>query len=312
MNARLQPSRFVLLGTLSLLFGCASELTPGSEVSSFRVLAVQAETPYARPGETVHLTSLSHDPDGRPVTWAWASCLNPDSSSVEGCLGEVARHAGDAGGLPLVAFGEGATEIDLPVPADALDGIAPTARPLALTGVVSVACPGELEVLTDGRIPFRCTETGTGRELHLDEYVVGVKRVMLRQSDRNQNPVIERVLFDGVEWPEDEIKDVGSCSTSGHVYDDCSGRDKHRIQAVLTPESFESGTDEFGRGFSEAVIVQHYATEGIFEDEIRIGSDSENGWVARRSASGQEVVLWLVARDDRGGVSWAERRVRVQ
>ena len=87
---------------------------------------------------------------------------------------------------------------------------------------------------------------------------------------------------------------------------------KHRIQAVVDPASFETGTDEFGRDFTEQLIVQQYTEAGIVEDEVRIASDSETGWVARTSAAGSELGLWFVARDDRGGVSWAERRVRVR
>ncbi len=56
-----------------LLLGCDEALEPGSKVDSFRVLAEQADLPYAHPGETVQLTSLSHDPQGRGINWAWAS-----------------------------------------------------------------------------------------------------------------------------------------------------------------------------------------------------------------------------------------------
>jgi hypothetical protein len=46
--------------------------------------------------------------------------------------------------------------------------------------------------------------------------------------------------------------------------------------------------------------VQYYATEGIFENEVRIGERTKNGWVARELASGQVVTLWFVARDESG------------
>jgi hypothetical protein len=38
----------------------------------------------------------------------------------------------------------------------------------------------------------------------------------------------------------------------------------------------------------------------------------ETHWVARSGSSGNELSLWFVARDGRGGVNWAERRVRVR
>jgi hypothetical protein len=46
--------------------------------------------------------------------------------------------------------------------------------------------------------------------------------------------------------------------------------------------------------------------------EVRVGNSPQNGWVARKAASGQTLTLWFVARDDRGGVGWTTRRVRVR
>ena len=134
----------------------------------------------------------------------------------------------------------------------------------------------------------------------------------MRETDRNQNPIITGVTFDGEPWVEGDVKEVDSCDVDDFTFDDCKGKGDHRVSAQLAPESFESGVDEFGRDFSEELIVQHYATEGIFEFEVRIGELPETRWVARRSASGQELRLWFVARDDRGGAALTERRVRVR
>jgi hypothetical protein len=276
------------------------------------VLAVQADTPYAHPGDTVRLQALSYDPLARPITWAWAACPSPAGSSVDDCLAQVRADA-LSGELVVLARGEGVDNIEVTIPLDALDGIPEPARPQALAGVLSIACPGELELGDFGTtLPFRCTDPASGAELDLHDTVVGVKRVFLRESDLNQNPVIERVSFDGEEWLADDVKQVDACDTDDFDYDACSSAVRHRIAAVVNQQSFESGSDEFGRDFSEEVIVQHYATDGIFEDEVRIAEEPETGWVARSSSSGTEVSLWFVARDDRGGVSWTTRRVQVR
>ena len=81
--------------------------------------------------------------------------------------------------------------------------------------------------------------------------------------------------------------------------------------AQLSRDSFESGKDELGRDFQEQLVVQYFATEGIFEYAARTGESPKNGWVARKRAAGQTIMLWFVARDNRGGVTWAERQVRV-
>ncbi len=302
-----------LIAALSLILsGCNETLPePGTKVDSFRVLAEQVDQPYARPGETVQLSSLSFDPTQREVTWAWASCANPDSSDLDGCLATIA--AGPDPASAVFAMGAGMSSAALTIPADALSSLPEAARGAATVGVVSVACPGELSMGEGpGGLPFRCQETGGGRDLELHEFIVGFKRITVRETERNENPVITGITFDGVDWPEDEIKTVGFCNTTDFVYVTCSDKDKHQIAAKLSAESFEKGKDELGRDFTEQVVIQHYATEGIFEFEVRTGKAPKTGWVARKGASGQTLSLWFVARDDRGGVSWAERQVQVR
>src|SRR5262245_6584271 len=69
---RLGSSRSLLAALLGLLAlsACDAEFDPGSQVSSLRVLAVRADTPFVHPGDTVRLQALSHDPEGRALSWA--------------------------------------------------------------------------------------------------------------------------------------------------------------------------------------------------------------------------------------------------
>src|SRR5262245_57848745 len=91
-------SSLVAFSALFSLTAARSEpLEPAARVVSFRVLAEQADAPYAAPGETVQLSSLSYDPQGRAVTWAWASCVNPSSSSVDGCFEKLAEETEASG-----------------------------------------------------------------------------------------------------------------------------------------------------------------------------------------------------------------------
>lgn len=309
-------TNIVLVSALALA-ACGAEFDPGSTVSSLRVLSVQADSPYAAPGETVRLQATSYDPEGRAIDWAWVACETPDASSVEGCLAEIVQTALATGDVPLLASGIGQDSVELTIPESVLDGIPAEARPSVFSGVLGIACPGTLAVdlaaaaQSGSLLPFRCTDA-SGAELGLHDAIAGVKRVYIRETDRNQNPVIADITFDGEPWPATEVKEVDSCDTDDFTFDDCKGKGDHRIAASVTPESFETGTDEFGRTFSEELVVQHYATEGIFEYEVRIAELPETRWVARRSASGEELRLWFVARDDRGGVTLAERRVRVR
>lgn len=293
--------------------GCAPDFDPGSRVNTFRVLAQEMDAPFAKPGETVNINSLSYDPRGRPVTWAWGACVNPAASTVQGCLDKIAADSAATGSSPVLAQGPGLSSFSYSVPADTLDSLPEGARQSALVGVLSIACPGDLSFEQQSHeLPFACKEAGTGRVMELDEYVVGLKRIQVRSTDRNQNPQIEQVLFDGEEWPEDEIKQIVPCNTDGNDYKACDSTSQHKIGARPTAASVESGRTEFGVDFSEQVIIEYYATEGVFEYEIKIASDPVTGWAARKAASGKDLTLWMVVHDDRGGATWVERRVHVQ
>ena len=302
-----------LFAALSGLAACGADFDPGSRVTSFRVLAVQADLPFARPGETVTLSSLSYDPEGRTVNWAWATCLNPAASTAEGCLAKIAADTQASGASPIAAQGDGLDTFTYTVPDDALDSLPAAARAGAFVGVLNVACPGTLTLEAGpGDLPFRCADSNTGRVLGLDEYVVGLKRIFVRSEDRNQNPSIARVTFDGADWPESETKQVTACDRDDNDYTACSASSKHQVGAYVADGSVESGKDQFGTSFSEQVVVEYYSTEGTFESQDRIAADPHTGWVARRKASGTDVILWFVVHDDRGGVVWTQRTVHVE
>ena len=294
-------------------FGCGADFDPGSRVTSFRVLAMQADAPFAKPGETVHLTSLSYDPQGRTVNWAWSVCVNPNASTVEGCFQKIAEDTAQSGASPILAQGAGMDAFSLTIPDDALSALPAAARSNALVGVLSVACPGDLTFDAAAQaVPFHCKDTDTQRELGIDEYVVGLKRISVRDKDRNQNPSIESVTFDGKPWPEGETRTVTACDTDNNDYAKCSGVSKHQVAALVSADSIESGSAEDGVPFTEQVIIEYYATAGLFEHDVKISADPRTGWVARKADSGQDLSLWFVAHDNRGGQSWTERTVHVE
>jgi hypothetical protein len=294
---------------------CGSEFDPGSRVTTLRLLAVHADHPFAAPGETVALDALAFDPYGGtpPVTWAWSTCVNPAVASATGCLEKLAQDA--AGGAPLVrSMGIDQKTFSFTVPVDAISSLPREAAAGAHLGVITVACPGRLGLRApdSGALPFVCSDATSGRDLALDEYVIGVKRIFVRTADRNQNPIIDRVTWDGDEWAEADVKQVSPCETTGNDFADCEGADQHAVAAVAASESYEAGIDEYGTPFTEQLIAQYYATEGIFENDTRIARDPATHWVARTVASGRTLSLFFVVRDNRGGVAWATRSVSVR
>jgi hypothetical protein len=204
------------------------------------------------------------------------------------------------------------TTLSLTVPDDALAGVPDLARKNVFFGAVQVACPGavSLEGGPEG-LPIRCSD-GAGTPLSLPSYELAVKRVYVRLRDRNANPTIARVLWDGEDWPEGEVKWVGTCgSATTNRFDDCEG-ESHALAIVPSDGASESGVDELGNAFSEKLLAQYYGTEGLFEYEAKDAVRSATAFKARSGAAGKTLTLWFVVRDDRGGVGWTSRRVAVR
>ena len=282
-----------------VLAACGAEFEPGSRVVSPRILALQADKPYARPGEDVALTLLSANPDDEALEWAWGTCTLPPSSTVDDCVEAL---DGD-----LEPFDPATDELSVSIASDLLEGVPAAQRPSALVGVVVVACPGELRSGATDAVPTRCVGAdGNARSIH--DLEVGIKRIFVRERDRNENPVIDAITWDGEDWPEDEVKETELCEDDTFAIDDCSEALQRRI--ALEVSSSERGRDEFGGDFAEQVIVQFYSTHGIFRDQVRIAENTDNRWVAQaRDGGGERATLWFVARDDRGGASWTTREV---
>lgn len=311
------PTRWgspALLAAL-LATACGNGFDPSSRVNTLRVLAVQADLPYAHPGETVSLTTLSHDPEGRALAWGWASCENPTDSSVLGCV-ETLREQAARGDDVRLTVGDALDHFTVTVPDDTLTRAPPPLPGRALEGVIAVACPGALDeqldatTTADDPLPFVCRDD-RGRRLSTFDFVLGMKRVFVRAKDRNENPEIARITWDGDDWSDTLVPAVSACDKQTNTTDDCAAALRHEVKVEATPGSVESGTDETGEHFEEQLVVQYYAEDGTFADDVRIASSPETKWVATPSARGKTLHFWFVLRDDRGGVTWAEREVQV-
>lgn len=276
----------VLAACAAWAVACGGDFDPSSRVTKLRVLAVQSNQPFAKAGEEVALDVLAVDPEARALSYGFAFCRNPKSSSVLECFAS-------ADSSPIVIGTDRAVRFVVPE--------------TTTLGIVFAVCPGTLRYRGPSEQPFTC-EAG-GRALDLSEYELGEKRVILRARDRNANPTIAGVTWDDAPWPENETREITRCAKDTNDFKECSESLAHRI--AVQSSAPEEGIDETGANFRERGIVQFYATEGIFEFDVRIADAPETRFVARATTPG-EVKMWLVARDDRGGVAWTERRVLVK
>lgn len=305
---------------------------------------------YAHPGDEVQLELLWHDPNLAAMrSWMWTTCVLPSSSSVFGCfqkLGQdfakvppdqrakfldlIKQRKGDAAKAfetnELVAPNPDGSKSDtrtvfrVNVPADALAPLKdapPQARAGATVGVVFLACPGNLvfnfDALASARnaLPLKCLDANTGEELGTDKFTIGIKRLFLREKDENQDPPILGVTWDGQAWGPDDVRELGTACDADEARFDRCGDETHELAVQLGPDVAEKGTDETGTEFTEQVVVQFYATEGLFEYDVKRAEDPKTRFAGRKTRTGDQT-MWIVVRDSRGGVRWIERKFRVK
>ncbi len=316
-----------------LAAGCQEPMESISQVTKFRVLAVQTDPPEANPGESVALRVLVADPDPDPavpktgpphrritaVGMAVSGLLTPSSAEVEEpdlVWPPFAASAGADGVIDVAVLG---------VPPDAAELLTDEEPVLTATAVLLVCAGGDDSVqdaliqsllaagqdsgLDDpGDLADVCTTAGA------DEGIVAFKtfRITARppgDGNRNTNPGIEGITFDEGDFLGPDDDPVFQCTGS----DGC--REGVPLEAYITPESFQTYEQVvFGEVevTDERLYVSWFTTGGGFTSD-RSGNDGtaedpfENEWLPPRD--GGRFQLWVVAHDLRGGVSWVQHEI---
>jgi hypothetical protein len=313
-------------------------------VDAPQIIALRSEPAEAEPGAEVSLTALFADRDGvlaeGPDSWSLCLARRPLAE-----LGPIARACLDEGGEALVALGGGETVIATvpddtcrrfgPDPPEAAPG-EPTGRPVDpdLTGgyyqPVVVRDPAAIELaLLQLRIacgvasatqeqaaelrrryqpnrapaPIAVLRVDRERELELPATatVAAGEHVALRVRWRDCPEAPE--CGDGL-CTLDE--DVAACPDECATELGCDGAESY---LRFDPLALALDTAR------ESIGIAWYATAGHF-DEARTGRASDeresfgdNGWTAPDHAG--RSTLWIVLRDDRGGVAWREQTIEV-
>jgi hypothetical protein len=217
--ARSRSVRTALAALSVLLAGCAPEFDKVSELQTLRVLAVQKEKPYARPGDTVNLSILWRDRSEkareapRPVQVVWLTgCENPPADLFFGCFaprvlftaGESEQcHSPDPPGPGLTAC-DNKIQITLsPTIADRPPSSDPTQPPYGLTYVFFAVCAGTIKDIATERanerdFPFGCFDND-GNRLGSDDFVAGYTSLYAYKdpliADTNENPPVTGFIF---------------------------------------------------------------------------------------------------------------------
>lgn len=294
-----------LCGAVWIGTGCqpALEGTP-SAIREPMILAVQAEPAEVLPGDAVTLRALVAAPEGTLTTETleWAQCnrarnVAENNSVAPECLDSMADWISPLGSYAA----EGAVSAEVPEDACAVFGSEPPpagpgeppTRPADpdVTGgyyapVRAVLSAGN--AVTFGQVRVRCALPSAPAE---------IARAYAAGYTNNQNPILGAFLTEA---------GTPSFQRGAAVELTASWSADSAEEFVV----YESGAPQL-RDDVETLTVSWFASAGTFSAERTAATlDSTNAnvtWTAPDSS--EDVHLWAVLRDNRGGMSWLELRL---
>jgi hypothetical protein len=297
------------------------------------VLAVRAEPPTGVPGRAVTFELLHSDevapPAGgaRTVEIAWlGGCHNPAGGQYFDCypglrsaVALLAPHVADTPAEVLARAGAGlGTGFGAAIPEDI------AARGYGVSFVFFAVCAGELTPAPDREdtVPLGC-QNADGKSLGRAGFAVGFTTVYTIPGVANRNPVIDGIDFDGVPLDESACAVDADCPSAGKerchapsarclpVLEPCAASGCHRLAARIDPASAEpnplgaEGTREalelrlIGPTIDATRRLHGNGTSFLDDPSFPIGGPPPG--------SAETLSVWLIVRDDRGGVAWTER-----
>ncbi len=308
------------------IFGiaCSEPMDAFNEVNKFRVLSVKADPPSLAEGETSEISSLLYVPEesAEQVSYNWSWC---PIAAIDGkCLlsedvfkklaEELIRQNGNDQAADALS--------DFPISFSL--GTNPTASFLYalpaqfLTQVcnelvsqegfpkqIQLNCEDKLDVI----IIFEATLG--------EETVSAVKNIPLYLDSAradNENPIIENIVVSDSTGKNLTLDDELPSVFRGETYNIEASVKESESQVFFNKDS----KDEL----REFLFITWYAEGGEFEymrttylyEEVSINTLRNNSWYVPKKADfpNNEIGLFLVLQDDRGGVSWLERRFAVK
>jgi hypothetical protein len=344
--------RWLALALALAFTACKPELDGRpSLVRSERVLALRSSPAEAAPGASVMYDALFVGPEGPGAedALAWALCNERKALTESGSIsGECVQLESSAlSALELATDG-----VQANVPRDACETFGPTPktpkagepnlRPVDPDTTGGFYQPVRVAVETDetrfavGVTRLTCALGGATQEQ---------SAAYNRRRRPNENPGLESLLLVHADGLEEPLVDAGesalvvepgervhlradwaACPTEPSCGDGiCSPEEQECADDCREPHGCTGSEayvyfDPLSRQLvdrREALRVAWFATAGAFEHE-RTGrgadeatdTSTDNAWQAPDDAT--DIRLWVVLRDDRGGVGWGSYRLQVQ
>ena len=304
-----------LLFIAVVLAGCKPDLgSPTSLVTGLRILGVKTEPPEVSPGMEVKTDLLAVDPSGRMAAQAmWSLCLAhkpPAENNV------VANDCGQQN-KQLEPLMESGPRVIVPIPMNACALNGPDAPPTKMGEPPVRARDADV---TGGYYQPIEVKVGAVRAFVLERIscnlpnvsVDVVKEFQMRYKPNN-NPAFARLLVGGLERP-------AVVEGQSPVTVNVRAGQAVAFEAFWSPESRETFavydvTRQAVVDRPEELTVSWFATGGEF-DRDRTGTTEAdtvasitNAWVAPLTPG--PVRLWIVLRDNRGGLDFREYLITV-
>jgi len=297
------------------LFGpsCAAGFDPPGKVNKLRIFSVEADKPYAQPGETVtfkmNLIDALDPANARPVEIVWlGGCFDPEGDQYFGCYPSLAKSLSSlqsSGGPPppgTFAAGIGLDTFQLPIPSDIV-----TRRPPPAAGpyageafVFFVACAGNVKPIPPegtgvaGGFPLGCFDD-TGKRLGPDSFVSGYTEIYSFADHRtNANPAIDSLDLDGTPIPDD----TSDLTLTPHVKACSVTEDQRKLTGCSAPDPFSEckaykikvhvekdvaeidpdGLTPDNKPLHETVWASYFSDGGDFDFDTKLVSDATTGY----------------------------------
>jgi hypothetical protein len=273
--------------------GCLPAQDPASYLNGLRVLAIKAEPPDLAPGASTTLTALALDTQGRMLDIGWAACLRPPLQGQivhPDCVtNETADYLQPIGSGPSVMA--------------TMPRVDPTSRAFGL--------PDSTGGLY---LPVRVRAVAGG-----DTLAAVYRLRLLTRPPANQNPVIDQIfqVTPAVEGGPSEMLTPLDPMTSPIVH---SGQEI-TLRAALAASSAETYSIYDGppettppRSATERLTVSFFATAGSLST-AQTGAERPDAVLkldTHLPASGMAIEIYVVARDERGGMDYQRRTLRLE
>jgi len=319
--------RIAVLLLVASLVGCANDFAEYSVVDGFRLLAIAADRPALAPGEQTTVSALvtTKAPDDK-VSYRWSWCPYTTGAAggfrcavTEAELAQALSALSD-GAAPAVRYDLGrepTATIAHAIPPSALKAACAALRARQIPGFTE---PPDCEEHLEITVRLEVSDPSGAR-------IDGVKTIDLRYEaagadvaeSPNENPRLTELTIgrDGVfalVASDDEppaLKRDTSVDLRVAVASDASQPYRTRPPDGSGAESRdESLTFSW---FVEAGSIDDDRT-GFLPGERSLADAVKNTWTTPRRTdfAADHVRLYVVLRDNRGGVSWIARRVRLE